>query len=115
MNEFLTELKDLFVNASQYTSVFGTIFNANFVREGATYPLAVYTMNPVEQASKDGELFSAEVSFYFAIDQFPECVAFYDAIKPIIKESSFNSELFTPITEYEFDLHKIVVNLKKIK
>jgi len=115
MNEFLTELKDLFVNASQYTSVFGTVFNANFVREGATFPVAVYTMNPVESASKDGQQFSAEVSFYFSIEQFPQCVAFYDAIKPIIKESSFMSEIFTPITDYELDLNKIIVNLKKIK
>ena len=115
MNEFLTELKDLFVTASQYTSVFGTVLNANFAREGATFPLAVYTMNPVEQASKDGQQFSVEVSFYFEINQFPECVAFYDAIVPVIKSSSFISEIFTPITDYELDLNKIVVNLKKIK
>lgn len=115
MNEFLTELKELFVNASQYTSVFGTVLNANFAREGATFPLAVYTMNPVESASKDGELFSVEVSFYFAIEQFPACVSFYDAIKPVIKQSDFISEIFTPITDYDLDLNKIIVQLKKIK
>jgi hypothetical protein len=115
MNEFLTELKNLFVFAPEYTSVFGNVLNANFAREGVAFPLAVYTMNPVEQASKDGQLFSVEVSFYFAIDQFPSCVVFYDSIKPVIKASDFMSEIFTPITDYELDLNKIVVNLKKIK
>lgn len=115
MNEFLTELKNLFIGSTVYTSVFGTVLNANFAREGATFPFAVYTMNPVEPASKDGQLFSVEVSFYFEINQFPECVTFYDAIVPVIKESAFMSEIFTPITDYELDLNKIVVNLKKIK
>lgn len=115
MNEFLTELKALFVDSTVYTAVFGTVFNANFAREGAEFPLAVYTMNPVESASKDGQLFSAEVSFYFAIDKFQDCVNFYDAIKPVIKDSAFMSEIFTPITDYDLDLNKIIVNLKKIK
>jgi hypothetical protein len=115
MNEFLTELKALFVNASQYTSVFGTVLNANFAREGAEFPLAVYTMNPVEKVSKDGEMFSVEVSFYFAIEQFPQCVDFYDTIKTVIEASDFMSEIFTPVTDYDLDLNKIIVNLKKIK
>jgi len=115
MNEFLEELKALFVAATEYTSVFGTVLNANFVREGAILPQSVYTMNPVESASKDGQMFSVEVSFYFAIDKFQDCVNFYDGIKPIIQESAFMSEIFTPITDYELDLNKIIVNLKKIK
>lgn len=115
MNEFLTELKAFFLASSVYTDVFGTVLNANFAREGAEFPLAVYTMNPVESASKDGQLFSAEVSFYFAIDKFQDCVNFYDAIVPVLKTSSFMTEIFTPITDYELDLNKIIVNLKKIK
>jgi len=83
----IEEVSGFFVSNTTYTDVFSAeVPHPVVAPEGVSFPFSTYTVDRVETESKDCDVYSFTLYFWFDSNKFTEMAQFMDDIIPDIKK-----------------------------
>lgn len=87
MLELSDELVTFLLAQTVFTAVMGDRLSPIVSSVDEDYPFANYIVREQSGQSKDGDMSSVTLLFYFDKNNYRKCVEFLDQMKPIIKEN----------------------------
>lgn len=106
------ELFALLQAESAFTSVMGAKLFPIIALEGNDFPLTTYRITDQVGVTKDADSATIQLNFVFDAQKYDQCVAFTDAMKPIL-ETTYGWVSSTVDYEPEGNFYFGIINLEK--